>query len=180
MDDLGWPGSSPAGLGSEWHLAVSTSCRLSEVRAGPAEEATQRAVSAGTPSPERGRGGRPSQPRGCRGKSRLIMSRPKGRHSFYQMSWETNTRQGLRVTEEPAATVAPAPPPGSLRRPSALEPTPRLCVCAASLWLCGPAMPRQAVPEVATSGQTGNCPDHSGPRASGFSEMGLASSSMEV
>lgn len=53
---LGWVtwvglSSSPAGLGSEWHLAVSTSCRLSEVTAEPAKEATQWAVSAGPPSP---------------------------------------------------------------------------------------------------------------------------------
>lgn len=73
---LGWvtwvgPSSSPAGLGSEWHLAVSTSCRLSEVTAEPAKEATQWAVSAGTPRPP----GRPQRgPRqasrpapGCRG-----------------------------------------------------------------------------------------------------------------
>lgn len=41
------PSSSPAGLGSEQRLAVSTSRRLSEVTAKPAKEATQWAVSTG-------------------------------------------------------------------------------------------------------------------------------------
>lgn len=68
---LGWvtwvgPSSSPAGLGSEWHLAVSTSCRLSEVTAERAKEATQWAVSAGRPPPppppQGAQGRRPSQP----------------------------------------------------------------------------------------------------------------------
>lgn len=59
------PSSVPAGLGSEWHLAVCTSRRLSELGAEPAEEVTPRAVSEGRP--QRAHRGLPRQPRAAEG-----------------------------------------------------------------------------------------------------------------
>lgn len=130
---LGWvtwvgPSSSPAGLGSEWHLAVSTSCRLSEVTAEPAKEATQWAVSAGTPPPPRPspkgpKAGVPASPelqRAASGKAlraswpipSQLTSQLQGGHVFDQTTWEPNAGQGLMGVGNWLLAVAPARPPG--------------------------------------------------------------------
>lgn len=176
---LGWVtwvglSSSPAGLGSEWHLAVSTSCRLSEVTAEPAKEATQWAVSAGPPLPPAPRGPRQaSQPAlGCRALPRetrreswLIMSSLTSQlsrgPSFYQTSQGPNAGQGLMDVRNWLLAVAPACPPGvpeTSLSPGAHSQSP-------CLYCITPALVAPHCLARGCLGQIENYPDHSDPRA---------------
>lgn len=141
------PGSSPAGLGSEWHLTVSTSRQLSEGRAESAKETTAEA-GGWLSAPGQVSQLQPLQ----RAVSQTAWSKlarnipvtffgPKAGPSLCKMSWEVNAGWACQALRVWPWAVALAHPPRSQRVP---EPTSHLCLSASSLW---PVGPHKAVPE---------------------------------